>query len=94
MYLDIIAHFLTKNFFSPYFHSFNKSFERAIFDHLQALGNVEQQEMLRTFNMGIGLICVVPGEKYKRAKTLLDRANEPHAVIGKIIKGDRRVLYN
>ena len=50
--------------------------------------------MLRTFNMGIGLICVVPGEKYKRVKTLLDRANEPHAVIGKIIKGDRRVLYN
>lgn len=65
-----------------------------IFAHLQALGNVEQQEMLRTFNMGIGLICVVPGEKYKRAKTLLDRANEPHAVIGKIVKGDRRVVYN
>ncbi len=65
-----------------------------IFDHLQMLGNVEQEEMLRTFNMGIGLICVIPVEKYKRAKTLLDRANEPHAVIGKIIKGDRRVLYN
>ncbi|MHB1938711.1 MAG: phosphoribosylformylglycinamidine cyclo-ligase [Acidobacteriaceae bacterium] len=65
-----------------------------IFDHLQALGNVERDEMLRTFNMGIGLICVVPVEKYKRAKALLDRANEPHAVIGKIVKGDRRVLYN
>jgi len=65
-----------------------------IFDHLQALGNVELVEMLRTFNMGIGLICAVPVEKYKRVKTLLDRANEPHAVIGKIIKGDRRVLYN
>jgi phosphoribosylformylglycinamidine cyclo-ligase len=65
-----------------------------IFDHLQSLGNVDRDEMLRTFNMGIGLICVVPGEKYKRVKALLDRANEPHAVIGKIIKGDRRVLYN
>ncbi len=65
-----------------------------IFDHLQTLGNVELVEMLRTFNMGIGLICVVPVEKYKRVKTLLDRANEPHAVIGKIIKGDRHVLYN
>ncbi len=65
-----------------------------IFDHLQSLGNVEQEEMLRTFNMGIGLICVVPAEKYKRVKSLLDRASEPHAVIGKVIKGDRRVLYN
>ena len=65
-----------------------------IFDHLQSLGNVERDEMLRTFNMGIGLICVVPVEKYKRAKALLDRASEPHAVIGKIIKGERRVLYN
>ncbi len=65
-----------------------------IFDHLQTLGNMELVEMLRTFNMGIGLICVVPVEKYKRVKTLLDRANEPHAVIGKIIKGDRHVLYN
>ena len=65
-----------------------------IFDHLQTLGNVEQEEMLRTFNMGIGLICVVQPEKYKRVKSLLDRASEPHCVIGKVTKGDRRVLYN
>ncbi len=49
--------------------------------------------MLRTFNMGVGLICVVPVEKYKRAKSLLDRAGEHHFVIGKIVKGDRKVLY-
>ncbi len=65
-----------------------------IFEHLQRLGNVEQEEMLRTFNMGIGLICVVQPDKYKRLKSLLDRASEPHSVIGKITKGDRRVLYN
>ncbi len=65
-----------------------------IFDHLRILGNVEQDEMLRTFNMGIGLICVVQPEKYKRVKSLLDRASEPHAVIGKVTKGERRVLYN
>lgn len=65
-----------------------------IFEHLQALGKVEQEEMLRTFNMGVGLICVVPPEKYKRAKSILDRSSEPHFVIGKVVKGDRRVLYN
>jgi phosphoribosylformylglycinamidine cyclo-ligase len=64
-----------------------------IFTHLQKLGNVSQEEMLRTFNMGVGLILVVPVEKYKRAKSLLDRAGEHHFVIGKIVKGDRKVLY-
>ena len=44
-----------------------------IFEHLQQLGNVEQDEMLRTFNMGIGLIAVVPAERFKRCKSMLDR---------------------
>jgi phosphoribosylformylglycinamidine cyclo-ligase len=63
-----------------------------IFQHLQKLGNVDQQEMLRTFNMGIGLICVVPAEKYKKAKALLDRSNEKHCVIGRIIRGERKIV--
>ncbi len=65
-----------------------------VFEHLQKLGNVSQEEMLRTFNMGVGLICVVPGDKYKRVKSLLDRAGEHHSVIGKIVKGDRKVIYS
>jgi len=65
-----------------------------LFEHLQHLGNVEQDEMLRTFNMGIGLIAVVPAEHVKKAKALLDRANERHHLIGRIVRGDRRVTYN
>ncbi|HEX3662923.1 MAG TPA: phosphoribosylformylglycinamidine cyclo-ligase [Acidobacteriaceae bacterium] len=64
-----------------------------IFEHLQRLGNVEQDEMLRTFNMGIGLIAVVPAERFKRCKSMLDRAGEKSYVIGRILKGDRKVLY-
>ena len=64
-----------------------------IFQHLQQLGDVEQDEMLRTFNMGIGLIAVVPAEKFKRTKSLLERTSEKYYVIGRIIKGDRKVLY-
>ena len=64
-----------------------------VFEHLQKLGNVSQEEMYRTFNMGIGLICVIPADKYKKAKSLLDRASEHHFVIGKIVKGERKVLY-
>jgi phosphoribosylformylglycinamidine cyclo-ligase len=65
-----------------------------LFEHLQQLGNVAQDEMLRTFNMGIGLIVVVPAEKVKKAKAVLNRANERHHIIGRIVRGERRVSYN
>jgi phosphoribosylformylglycinamidine cyclo-ligase len=65
-----------------------------LFEHLQHLGNVEQDEMLRTFNMGIGLIVVVPAEQVKKAKAILNRANERHYIIGRITRGDRKVTYN
>jgi phosphoribosylformylglycinamidine cyclo-ligase len=65
-----------------------------IFEHLQKLGNVEQDEMLRTFNMGIGMIVVVPAEKVKKAKAILNRANERYHIIGRIVRGERKVSYN
>ena len=64
-----------------------------IFDHLRDLGQVPESEMLRTFNMGLGLIAVIPAAKFTRAKTLLDRAEEKFYVIGRIIKGDHHVHY-
>jgi phosphoribosylformylglycinamidine cyclo-ligase len=65
-----------------------------LFEHLQVLGNVTQDEMMRTFNMGIGLICVVPAEKVKKAKAVLNRANERHCIIGRVTRGERKVNYN
>ena len=64
-----------------------------IFEHLQKIGNVEQAEMLRTFNMGIGMILVVPAKKFKKVQTILDRAGEKGHVIGRIVKGERKVQY-
>jgi phosphoribosylformylglycinamidine cyclo-ligase len=65
-----------------------------LFEHLQQLGNVEEDEMLRTFNMGIGLIAVIPAEKIKKAKAILNRANERHCLIGRVVRGERKVSYN
>jgi phosphoribosylformylglycinamidine cyclo-ligase len=65
-----------------------------LFEHLRELGNVTQEEMMRTFNMGIGLICVVPAEKVKKAKAVLNRANERHCIIGRVTRGERKVSYN
>ena len=49
--------------------------------------------MLRTFNMGVGMLLVVPAKKFKKTQTLLDRAGEKFYNIGRIVKGERKVLY-
>ena len=38
-----------------------------VFEHLQQLGNVPQEEMLRTFNMGLGMLLVVPVEEIQES---------------------------
>jgi phosphoribosylformylglycinamidine cyclo-ligase len=66
-----------------------------LFTHLQQLGNVTQDEMFRTFNMGIGMIAVIPADEVKKAKAILNRANERHCIIGRIVtRGSHKVLYN
>jgi phosphoribosylformylglycinamidine cyclo-ligase len=64
-----------------------------IFEHLQKLGSVPQDEMMRTFNMGIGMILVVPPKKFKKALALLERAGEKGYVIGRVMPGERKVMY-
>ncbi|MGI9101199.1 MAG: phosphoribosylformylglycinamidine cyclo-ligase [Terriglobales bacterium] len=65
-----------------------------IFQHLQHLGNIPQDEMMRTFNMGVGMVLVVPTKKFKKVQTLLERAGEKGFTIGRIVKGERKVLYS
>jgi phosphoribosylformylglycinamidine cyclo-ligase len=64
-----------------------------IFDHLQKLGNVPPDEMLRTFNLGLGLLLVVPHQKFKKAQTVLEKLGEKAYTVGRIVKGDRKVMY-
>jgi phosphoribosylformylglycinamidine cyclo-ligase len=64
-----------------------------LFQHLQSIGNVPQDEMLRTFNMGIGMVLVVPAKKFKKAQTILDRCGEKGYTIGRVVKGEKRVTY-
>jgi phosphoribosylformylglycinamidine cyclo-ligase len=65
-----------------------------IFEHLQQLGNVSQEEMLRTFNMGLGMLLVVPSAKFKKAQSVLERVGEKAYTIGRIVKGERKVTYS
>ncbi len=65
-----------------------------IFEHLQQLGNVEQDEMLRTFNMGLGMLLVIPSAKFKKVHTFLERVGEKAHTVGRIVKGERKVMYS
>jgi phosphoribosylformylglycinamidine cyclo-ligase len=65
-----------------------------IFGHLQKIGSIPQDEMMRTFNMGIGMVLVVPHKKFKKVQGLLDRAGERGYTIGRIVKGERKVQYS
>jgi phosphoribosylformylglycinamidine cyclo-ligase len=65
-----------------------------IFEHMQRIGNIPQEEMLRTFNMGLGMLLVVPAKKFKKTQTVLERAGEKFYTVGRIIKGERKVIYS
>lgn len=63
-----------------------------IFPYMQKIGNVPELEMYRVFNMGIGLVLIVPrGEKEKIEEVLKNYPEYRIFEIGKIIKGGGNV---
>jgi phosphoribosylformylglycinamidine cyclo-ligase len=64
-----------------------------IFDLIQRWGEVSGEEMERTFNQGIGMILVVAPESVTEVQEHLRRQGETVHSIGRIVEGDRRVLY-
>ncbi|WP_040728306.1 phosphoribosylformylglycinamidine cyclo-ligase [Thiomicrorhabdus sp. Kp2] len=56
----------------------------AVFDWIQANGNVEFEEMHRTLNCGIGLVIVVDAAVQEKAIEILTKAGETVSVIGQI----------
>jgi len=64
-----------------------------VFTAMQRLGGVEDGEMLRTFNMGIGMVCVVAPDLVPALEAHLDAVGERHFVIGAIVPGERNVVY-
>ena len=55
-----------------------------LFQWLQQVGNVEQQEMYRTFNCGIGMTVIVPAEQADAAQAFLTEQGETVYRLGTI----------
>jgi phosphoribosylformylglycinamidine cyclo-ligase len=64
-----------------------------LFRFLQRTGNVEQREMDRTFNMGIGMVVAVAPDDEAALVAALERAGQTHHAIGEIVAGAREVRY-
>jgi phosphoribosylformylglycinamidine cyclo-ligase len=62
-----------------------------VFNFIQKAGNIESGEMFKVFNMGIGLILVVPKENAEKVRRDLLRYGEKVFRIGEIISGKREV---
>jgi len=68
--------------------------EPPLFALIQKRGDVADDEMFRTFNMGLGLLLVVPAEQARQAIEHLDRAGERTWSVGMIVAGPRGVEVN
>jgi phosphoribosylformylglycinamidine cyclo-ligase len=62
-----------------------------VFRELQRIGDVDEREMLRVFNMGIGMVVVLPADTAHRAISLLDAHGHRAVVIGEIAAGSGAV---
>lgn len=62
-----------------------------IFTLLQDRGNIENSEMHRTFNMGIGMVLVVAGHRGMDVVAKLQECGETASIIGEVHKGGREV---
>jgi phosphoribosylformylglycinamidine cyclo-ligase len=63
----------------------------AVFETLREAGRVEDAEMFRTFNMGIGYLVIVPPTAAETAARLLREEGEKVARLGEVVAGERGV---
>jgi phosphoribosylformylglycinamidine cyclo-ligase len=62
-----------------------------VFEVLRDAGRVEDAEMFRTFNMGIGYVVIVARDAADRATDALKRAGETVYPLGEVMAGERGV---
>jgi len=68
------------------------SWERpVVFDWIKKLGNVDDHEMHRTFNNGIGLVLIVNARDGDKTLDLLKKYGEKAFNIGRIVSGEKGV---
>ena len=65
----------------------------AVFNWIQSLGEIAQEEMYRVFNMGIGLVLAVRPDGVDAVRNALTERGENAHVIGEVRAGETPALY-
>ncbi len=65
-----------------------------LFRKLQEKGGVREKEMLRVFNMGIGMVLVLPPRSAHQAIEFLEGLGEKAWIIGELTPGKGEVIYS
>ncbi|MDO4518359.1 MAG: phosphoribosylformylglycinamidine cyclo-ligase [Bacillota bacterium] len=63
-----------------------------IFERIAAEGGISERDMFNTFNMGVGMICVVKADDKEKALEILHANGEDAYVLGEIVNGDEGVI--
>jgi phosphoribosylformylglycinamidine cyclo-ligase len=63
-----------------------------IFELMQKIGNVEENEMFRTFNMGVGMIIICGQVNALQIKSHIENYGEKCYEIGRVISGNKEVI--
>jgi len=63
-----------------------------LFSHIKKAGDIDEAEMLSTFNCGVGLIVVVPEGHKKRVRKHISK-HYPCYEIGRVVRGDKKVVF-
>jgi phosphoribosylformylglycinamidine cyclo-ligase len=64
-----------------------------IFELLQEIGNVPPEEMLRTFNLGLGMVIIASPQHADMIKDQIMQVGEKYYLIGEVVEGDGRVRF-
>jgi phosphoribosylformylglycinamidine cyclo-ligase len=58
-----------------------------VFKMIATRGRVERAEMEKTFNMGVGMVAVLPADEVDRAMAVLTARHVPAWVLGEVRRG-------
>lgn len=64
-----------------------------VFKFIQQKGSIADAEMLRTFNMGIGMVLIVPQGQFDQVMDELEKKGEKAYIIGRVEKGNPSVDF-
>jgi phosphoribosylformylglycinamidine cyclo-ligase len=64
--------------------------EPRIFGEIQAAGDVTDDEMEHVFNLGVGMLAIVPGDEVFRALDAVRAVGHDASVVGEIVEGHGR----